>query len=81
MAPGLQAITSDEGRHETEILSRKKNVSSLMTLPGRFIDKAREHNSPRELILDMDSSVSETYGNNKARLTTAIFSATVITRF
>jgi len=59
------ASTSGVGRFETEILSDRRNLTTLMNLSGHWIDKVHQRQSPRELILDMDSSVSETYGQQE----------------
>jgi len=59
------ASTSEMGRFETEMLSLKKNLNTLMALPGIWVDRVREHKPPDEIILDMDSSESETYGNQQ----------------
>jgi hypothetical protein len=56
------ASTSEMARFETEILSTKENLKHLMDLSGRWIDQAHQHRRLTKLILDMDSSVSETYG-------------------
>ncbi len=74
--PGKYAAsTSEVGRFETEILSTPRNLTSLMDLSGRWIDKVHQRKPLKELILDMDSSVSETYGDNRARLTTGTSNA------
>src|SRR5262245_19262699 len=52
-------------RFETETLSTKDNLKHLMNLPGQWIDKAHQHRQLKKLILDMDSSVSETYGHQE----------------
>jgi len=59
------ASTSQRGRFETEVLTQPKNLKALTKLSGRWIDRLREHRAMRELILDMDSSVSETYGEQE----------------
>ena len=59
------ASASEVGRFETEILSTKANLTALMHLSGQWIDKVHQRQSPKELILDMDSSVSETYGEQE----------------
>jgi hypothetical protein len=59
------ASTSEVGRFETETLSTKANLTALMNLSGQWIDKVHQHQPPQELILDMDSSVSETYGEQE----------------
>ena len=40
------------GRFETETLSQRCNLTALMNLSGRWIDKAHQHQSLRELVLD-----------------------------
>ena len=65
-AKGTQAAsTSEMARFETETLSSKDNLKFLMDLPGRWIDQAHQHRKLAKLILDMDSSVSETYGHQE----------------
>ncbi len=59
------ASTSEVGRFETEILSRKINLKKLMDLSGEWIDRVHQRKPPNKLILDMDSSVSETYGQQE----------------
>ncbi len=59
------ASTSQMGRFETEILTTRKNLKSLMDLPGMWIDRVGQHRSFDKLILDLDSSVSETYGRQE----------------
>ncbi len=59
------ASTSEVGRFETDILSTKENLTTLMNLSGRWIDTVHERKSLKTLILDLDSSVSETYGEQE----------------
>jgi hypothetical protein len=59
------ASMSEVGRFETEILSIKNNLTALMNLSGAWIDKVRRRQPLKQLILDMDSSVSETYGKQE----------------
>ena len=59
------ASMSVVGRFETEILSQRHNLTALMNLSGQWIDKVHRHQPLRELILDLDSSVSETYGQQE----------------
>jgi len=64
--PEKQAASiSEVGRFETEILSTKENLRKLMDLSGEWIDKVHQRRPFKELILDMDSSVSETYGRQE----------------
>jgi hypothetical protein len=53
------------GRFETEVLTQPSNLKALTNLSGKWIDRLRERQPMRELILDMDSSVSETYGEQE----------------
>jgi hypothetical protein len=59
------ASTSEVGRFETGILSTKSNLTALMNLSGRWIDNVHQRRPLKELILDLDSSVSETYGRQQ----------------
>ncbi len=59
------ASTSQMGRFETEVLTDRKNLKALMNLPGLWIDRVREQKSSAQIILDLDSSVSETYGEQE----------------
>jgi Transposase DDE domain group 1 len=59
------ASTSEMARFETQTLSTKENLEHLMDLPGTWIDNAHRQRTLTKLILDMDSSVSETYGHQQ----------------
>ena len=59
------ASTSEMGRFETEVLTQPDNQTALTNLSGRWIDRLRERKPMKELVLDMDSSVSETYGEQE----------------
>jgi hypothetical protein len=59
------ASISQMGRFETEVLTQSKNLSALADLSGLWIDRANQAKPVHELILDMDSSVSETYGEQE----------------
>ena len=64
--PQKQAASSSEvGRFETEILSERRNLTTLMHLSGEWIDEVHRRQPLDELILDMDSSFSETYGEQE----------------
>jgi Transposase DDE domain group 1 len=64
--PEKQAASASEvGRFETETLSTKSNLTALMHLSGQWIDAVHRRKPLKELILDMDSSVSETYGRQE----------------
>ncbi len=59
------ASTSEVGRFETETLSTKRNLTALMNLSGQWTDQVHRRQPLKQLILDMDSSVSETYGRQQ----------------
>jgi hypothetical protein len=59
------ASASEVGRFETEALSTKSNLTALMHLSGQWIDTVHRRQPLKQLILDMDSSVSETYGKQE----------------
>ena len=59
------ACPSGVGRFETEMLSDRRNPTALMDLSCQWIDEVHRRQPPKELILDMDSSVSETYGEQE----------------
>ncbi len=59
------ASASEVGRFETETLSSKRNLTALLKLSGRWIDTVHQRRPLKQLILDLDSSVSETYGRQQ----------------
>jgi hypothetical protein len=59
------ASTSQMGRFETEVLTLPENQAALATLSGKWIDRLRQRMPMKKIILDMDSSVSETYGRQE----------------
>jgi Transposase DDE domain group 1 len=59
------ASNSEMARFETETLSTTGNLKHLMDLSGKWIDQTHRHRKLTKLILDMDSSVSETYGHQQ----------------
>src|SRR5918911_412386 len=59
------ASTSQMGRFETEVLTRNTNLSALCDLSGRWIDIMHARRPVRMIVLDMDSSVSPTYGEQE----------------
>ena len=40
------------------------NLTDLMRMPSRWVDRIRQRRPMKKLILDMDSSVSEIYGQH-----------------
>ena len=59
------ASTSQMGRFETEVLATNANVEALANLSGQWIDKVHDRHPPTKIILDMDSSVSPTHGDQE----------------
>ena len=59
------ASTSQVGRFETEVLNHPDNPTALMNMLGQWVDLIRQRRPIRKLILDMDSSVSPTYGQQE----------------
>ncbi|MCH7592580.1 MAG: transposase, partial [Planctomycetes bacterium] len=59
------ASTSEMSRFETEMLSSRKNLTALMNLSGTWIDSVHECAPLHKLIRDLDSSVSETHGEQQ----------------
>jgi hypothetical protein len=59
------ASTSQMGRFETTVLTQTDNLDALMGLSGKWIDRLQQRKPIREIVLDMDSSVSETYGQQE----------------
>ena len=47
------------------MLVHPDNLAALMNMPGQWVDLLRQRRPIRKLILDMDSSVSETYGDQE----------------
>ncbi len=62
------------GRFETEILTQPKNMDLLKNLSGQWVDKVRQRKPLKQIILDMDSSVSPTYGNQEGTAYNGYFS-------
>ena len=59
------ASTSQMGRFETELLANNENRAALADLSGMWIDRVHDHDPPRRVVLDMDSSVSPTFGEQE----------------
>ena len=64
-ALGSAASASQMGRFETRWLTAEKNLSALADLSGQWIDKVHGRRPPRGVVLDMDSSVSPTHGEQE----------------
>jgi hypothetical protein len=59
------ASPSEMARVETGTLTTRQNLDRLIDLSGQWIDHAQRHRKLTKIVLDMDSSVSETYGRQQ----------------
>ncbi len=59
------ASSSQMGRFETEWLATGENLAALTNLSGVWIDRVHGCRPPKMIILDMDSSVSPTHGEQE----------------
>jgi hypothetical protein len=64
-AQGHAASPSQMGRFETKRLAAPANLSALSDLSGQWIDLVHGRRPPRGIVLDMDSSVSPTHGEQE----------------
>lgn len=64
-ALGQAASPSQMGRFETCWLTAGKNLSALADLSGQWIDRVHGRRPPKGVVLDMDSSVSPTHGEQE----------------
>src|SRR6478752_7616081 len=75
-ALGAAASPSQMGRFETRWLTAEKNLSALADLSGRWIDCVHDRRAPRGIVLDMDSSVSPTHGEQELSVWNGHFECT-----
>src|ERR671926_1207123 len=73
---GQAASTSQMGRFETEVLVQEANLSGLCDLSGRWIDAVHARRPVKVIVLDMDSSVSPTYGEQEGTAYNGHFACT-----
>ena len=64
-AHGSAASPSQMGRFETNWLAAENNLSALTDLSGQWIDRVHGRRPPKGIVLDMDSSVSPTHGEQE----------------
>jgi hypothetical protein len=62
---GSAASASQMGRFKSRWLTAVKNLSALGDLSGQWIDRVHARRPPRGILLDMDSSVSPTHGEQR----------------
>src|SRR5262245_53439430 len=60
-----RGFAESEGRFETQWLAAPKNFAALADLSGQWIDLVHGRRPPRGIVLDMDSSVSPTHGEQE----------------
>jgi hypothetical protein len=70
------ASTSQMAHFETEVLTRPDNLKALMELSGKWIDQAQQRRPIDRIILDLDSSVSETHGAQEGSAYNGYFECT-----
>src|SRR5918995_1191520 len=59
------ASASQMGRFETEVLAQEANLNAIADLSGRWIDRVHARRPVKGIVLDMDSSVSPTHGEQE----------------
>src|SRR5919199_1388491 len=59
------ASSSQMGRFETAAMTVETNRAALMDLSGRWIDRVHARRPVKIIVLDIDSSVSPTYGEQE----------------
>src|SRR5450432_2532891 len=64
-ASGCAASASQMGRFETRWLTAERNLAALLDLSGQWIDRVHSRRPARGIVLDMDSSVSPTHGEQE----------------
>ena len=75
------ASASQMGRFETEVLAQEANLSALVDLSGRCIDAVHARRPVTVIVLDMDSSVSPTYGEQEGTAYNGHFGCTLYGAF
>jgi len=70
------ASTSQMNRFETEVLTQTENLLALKKMPGMWNERLHQPRPMEELVLDMDSSVSETYGEQEGSAYNGYFACT-----
>ena len=70
------ASTSQVSRFETEVLTDPDNLAALTAIPGQWVDRVRQRRPLKKLILDLDSSVSPTHGQQEGSMYNGHFGCT-----
>jgi hypothetical protein len=64
------------GRFETNWLARPENLATLTDISGHWIDQVAKRRSSKRVVLDMDSSVSPTHGEQEQSVWNGHFGCT-----
>ena len=59
------ASSSALGKFETELLTGEMEREALAALPGQWVDAVHDRREPKQITLDMDSSVSPIHGDQE----------------
>ena len=70
------AQTSQMGRFETDVLTQPANLAALLNLSAQWIDQVQQRKPTDRIILDLDSSVSETHGQQEGSAYNGYFECT-----
>ena len=70
------ASTSQMARFETDVLTQPDNLAALMNLSAKWIDQVQQRRPTDRIILDLDSSVSETHGQQEGSAYNGYFECT-----
>ena len=70
------AKTSRMARFETDVLTQSANLAALMDLSAKWIGQVQQYRSTDRVILDLDSSVSETHGQQEGSAYNGYFECT-----
>jgi hypothetical protein len=70
------ASTSQVSRFETEVLTDASNLAALTAMPGQWVDRVRQRRPFKKVILDLDSSVSPTHGQQEGSMYNGHFGCT-----
>ncbi len=70
------ASTSQMARFETQVLTKADNLALMTNMSGQWIDQVQQHRPIDRIILDLDSSVSETHGQQEGSAYNGYFECT-----
>jgi hypothetical protein len=70
------ASTSEMARFETKLLATEENLQALRGLSGLWIERVYERTALKDLVLDMDSSDSPTFGQQEGSIFNGHFRCT-----